>query len=72
MGKLRDILMSEGILRTAKRPHRSERDDIEEQYADVPRNEQGELALTGLYIVRIVVEADSGDEEKLKQIGLVY
>lgn len=36
------------------------------------RNEQGELALPGLYIVRIVVEADSGDEEKLKQIGLVY
>lgn len=36
------------------------------------RNEQGELALPGLYIVRIVVEADSGDEEKLNQIGLVY
>lgn len=36
------------------------------------RDEQGQLAAPGLYIVRIVVEADSGSEEKIKQIGLVY
>jgi hypothetical protein len=36
------------------------------------RNQRGELALPGLYIVRIAVEAGSGGEEKLKQIGLVY
>ena len=36
------------------------------------RDEQGRMAVPGIYLVRIAVEADSGSEEKLKQIGLVY
>jgi len=36
------------------------------------RDERGEIAPPGLYILRIVVEADSGSEETLTQIGLVY
>ncbi len=42
------------------------------QFAWDGREEGGHLAPPGLYLVRIAVEADSGTEERLTQIGLVY
>lgn len=36
------------------------------------RDDGGEMAAPGLYILRIAVKADGGVEEKLKQIALVY
>jgi hypothetical protein len=42
MSKLRDILINEGLMpKSAARPYRSQRDDIEEGYGDVPRDMQG-------------------------------
>jgi hypothetical protein len=36
------------------------------------RDDGGEMAAPGLYIFRIAVEADSGSEEKLGYVALVY
>ena len=36
------------------------------------RDNRGQMAAPGLYIVRIAVESDSGSEEKLGYIALAY
>jgi hypothetical protein len=61
--KLRRILSQEGVSpKTARRPSLSDREHIDEQYADVPRNEQGELLPTmrDLKKVKMVVVGPKG------------
>lgn len=62
MSRLRELLISEGILRTARRPSLSERDDIDEQYDDVPRDQKGLLLprMDGLKKVKKVVVGPKG------------
>ena len=61
MKNLRTIMAEEGF-KIARRPYRSERDDIDEQYGDVPRNERGDLlpAMGDLKKVKMVVIGPRG------------